>query len=47
VFPQPAEHIVKTYQLACYKGAAHIVVMPNVSESLLAQFAADYGDWWA
>jgi histidine decarboxylase len=38
VFPQPAEHIVKTYQLACYKGEAHVVVMPNVTTGLLARF---------
>ena len=38
VFPQPAEHIVKTYQLACYKGEAHVVVMPNVTTVLLDRF---------
>lgn len=38
VFPQPAEHIVKTYQLACYKGETHVVVMPNVTMALLDRF---------
>lgn len=38
VFSQPAEHIVKTYQLACYKGEAHVVVMPNVTTALLDRF---------
>jgi histidine decarboxylase len=46
VFPQPSEDIVKRYQLACYKGEAHVVVMPNVTSALLARFLADYLDWW-
>jgi histidine decarboxylase len=41
VFPQPSEQIVKTYQLACYKGEAHVVVMPNVTVSLLERFVKD------
>jgi histidine decarboxylase len=46
VFPQPAEQMVKTYQLACYKGEAHVVVMPNVTAALLGRFFGDYEDWW-
>jgi histidine decarboxylase len=46
VFPQPGDAIVKTYQLACYKGEAHVVVMPNVTTQLLAHFVADYARWW-
>jgi histidine decarboxylase len=42
VFPQPAEHIVKTYQLACYKGEAHVVVMPNVTTALLDKFMREF-----
>lgn len=41
VFPQPPDAIVKTYQLACYKGEAHVVVMPNVTTRLLETFAND------
>ena len=33
--------IVKTYQLACYRGEAHVVVMPNVTTRLLEKFAND------
>jgi histidine decarboxylase len=47
VFPQPSDTIVKTYQLACYKGEAHVVVMPNVTPALLERFADDYANWWA
>jgi histidine decarboxylase len=46
VFPQPAESIVKTYQLACYKGEAHVVAMPNVTQALLDRFIDDYVAWW-
>jgi histidine decarboxylase len=46
VFPIPAEEIVKTYQLACAKGLAHAIVMPNVSEELIGRFIADYRAWW-
>jgi histidine decarboxylase len=45
VFPQPSDLIVKTYQLACYKGEAHVVVMPNVTTTLLERFVADYVKW--
>jgi histidine decarboxylase len=47
VFPQPSDVLVKTYQLACYKGEAHVVVMPNVTPELLERFVADYAHWWA
>jgi histidine decarboxylase len=47
VFPQPADAIVKTYQIACYKGEAHVVVMPNVTTALLERFSNDYAHWWA
>lgn len=46
VFPQPSEILVKTYQLACNRGEAHVIVMPNVTESLLGTFLNDYLDWW-
>lgn len=46
VFPQPAEHIVKTFQLACYRGEAHAIVMPNVTDALVDKFIADYAAWW-
>lgn len=45
VFPEPELGLVKTYQLACYKGQAHAIVMPNVTEALLDRFAADYVRW--
>ncbi len=46
VFPQPAEPIVKTFQLACYRNEAHAIVMPNVTDQLLDRFIARYGEWW-
>ncbi len=46
VFPQPAERIVKTFQLACYRNEAHAIVMPNVTDELLDRFVANYGAWW-
>jgi histidine decarboxylase len=46
VFPEPSEQIVKTYQLACNKGQAHVVVMPSVTQELLDRFVADYTQWW-
>jgi histidine decarboxylase len=47
VFPQPSEQIVRTYQLACYRGEAHAIVMPNVTDALLDRFASQYLGWWA
>ena len=47
VFPKPSEQIVKTYQLACYQGLAHAIVMPNVTQALLQRFTNDYANWWA
>ena len=47
VFPKPSEAMVKTYQLACDKGIAHAIVMPNVTDALLNRFVQDYADWWA
>ncbi len=47
VFPQPDEAIVRRYQLACNGGEAHAIVMPSVTETLLARFSADYLRWWA
>jgi histidine decarboxylase len=41
VFPQPEDAIVKTYQLACYRGEAHVVVMPSATPSLLDKFSND------
>jgi histidine decarboxylase len=46
VFPQPPESIVGTYQLACHRGEAHAIVMPNVTDTLLDRFLADYLGWW-
>jgi histidine decarboxylase len=46
VFPQPCEGIVKTYQLACSKGEAHAIAMPNVTDKLMGRFTAEYLDWW-
>jgi histidine decarboxylase len=46
LFPQPAEDIVNMYQLACSKGEAHAVVMPNVTMELLQRFVGDYVAWW-
>ena len=46
LFPQPPEHIVKTYQLACSEGQAHAIVMPNVTIELIERFAQDYLAWW-
>jgi histidine decarboxylase len=45
VFPQPPECVVKTYQLACHKGDAHAIVMPNVTDTLLNRFVAEYVQW--
>jgi histidine decarboxylase len=47
VFPQPSEQIIKTDQLACYKGEAHVVVMPNVASTLLDRFVGDFTKWWS
>jgi histidine decarboxylase len=46
VFPEPNEAIVQTYQLACHRGEAHAIVMPNVTDALLDRFAGDYIGCW-
>ena len=46
VFPQPGEDIVLRYQLACHRGEAHAIIMPNVTATLIDRFAADYLGWW-
>jgi histidine decarboxylase len=46
VFPEPGEAIVRTYQLACNKGEAHAIVMPNVTDALIKRFVSDYLAWW-
>lgn len=46
VFPEPGEAIVRTYQLACNKGEAHAIVMPNVTDTLISRFVCDYLAWW-
>ena len=46
VFPAPSEAIVRRYQLACHRGQAHAVVMPNVGDALIDRFLADYLAWW-
>jgi hypothetical protein len=47
VFPQPCEGIVTRYQLACHRGEAHAIIMPNVDEGLISEFVGDYLTWWA
>jgi histidine decarboxylase len=46
VFPEPDDSIVKTYQLACHRGEAHAIVMPNVTNELLSRFTGEYLAWW-
>ncbi len=46
VFPAPAEPVVRKYQLACDKGRAHVIVMPNVDDRLIDRFLAEYTAWW-
>jgi histidine decarboxylase len=46
VFPQPSEEIVKTYQLACYKGMSHAIIMPSVTDVLIDRFATEYCTWF-
>ncbi len=46
VFPEPAEPLVRTYQLACHRGEAHAIVMPNVGDALIDRFVGDYLGWW-
>jgi histidine decarboxylase len=46
VFPSPSEAIVGKYQLACDKGQAHAIVMPNVGDGLIDRFLAEYRAWW-
>jgi histidine decarboxylase len=46
VFPEPAEPLVRTYQLACHRGEAHAIVMPNVGDALIERFVGDYLGWW-
>jgi histidine decarboxylase len=46
VFPEPSDGMVRRYQLASKDGLAHAIVMPSVTEALLAQFLADYAAWW-
>jgi histidine decarboxylase len=49
VFDEPDAEIVSRYQLACNKGQAHAIVMPNVTDDLLDRFVTDYLNWsrWA
>lgn len=49
VFDEPGADIVSRYQLACNKGLAHAIVMPNVTDDLLDRFVTDYLNWsrWA
>ena len=41
VFPQPSEAVVRKWQLACYEGIAHIVVMRHVDQPMLDRFIED------
>lgn len=49
VFDDPGAELVSRYQLACCKGLAHAIVMPNVTDDLLDRFATDFLNWsrWA
>lgn len=49
VFDDPGAELVNRYQLACCKGLAHAIVMPNVTDDLLDRFATDFLNWsrWA
>jgi histidine decarboxylase len=46
VFPAPSDGIVRKYQLACDKGQAHAIVMPNVGDELIDRFLTEYRAWW-
>lgn len=46
VFPEPPEPILRKYQLACHRGDAHAIVMPNVSDDLISRFLDEYLAWW-
>lgn len=46
VAAKPGEAIVRRYQLACSRGEAHAVTMPNVTETLVRRFVSDYLGWW-
>lgn len=45
LFPTPSEAIVRKYQLACDKGRAHAIIMPNVHDALIDRFLEDYAGW--
>lgn len=47
VFPEPADDLVRKYQLASYDGRSHAIVMPSVTAELIDQFQADYLAWWS
>lgn len=46
VFPEPEVRIVNRYQLACYRGQAHAIIMPSVTDDLIDEFLNDYRSWW-
>lgn len=45
LFPTPSEAMVRKYQLACDKGRAHAIIMPNVDDALIDRFLDDYAEW--
>ncbi len=45
LFPTPSEVIVRKYQLACDKGRAHAIIMPNVDDALIDHFIDEYAGW--
>jgi histidine decarboxylase len=45
VFDAPDQRLLAKYQLASHRGLAHAIVMPSVTDDLLNEFVADYGDW--
>ncbi len=44
IFPKPSLSVVKKWQLACYEGISHIVVMPHVNKELLKQFSMELAE---
>ena len=38
VFPKPRSEMVERWQLACYEGMGHIVVMPHVDKAMIDRF---------
>jgi len=41
IFPTPSEKLVRRWQLACYEGVAHIVIMRHVNQGLIDLFVRE------